>query len=376
MSADGNAATLVPAPVSRAHAGLVEIELIGTGQVGRALLRRVAALGELRTTHDRRPLKGASSTPSAKSLRVVAVGNSRGRIVERNGIDVSQALDAIESDVWPPRIAASTRPAAGADRACRIVVDATASDDIASRHDQWLAQGVSVVTANKLGQGASLARWRAIDNASRITGASYGNSATVGAGLPFIRTLESLANGGDRILSLAGVLSGTLAWLFDNYDGSTPFSQCVHRAQALGITEPDPWQDIGGQDVIRKLLILARTVGHALDIDGIDHSPLVATSRIGDWSTFDRTIAERIADARSQGAVLRHVARLDEDGRARVGLECLQPDDPLALGGGSNRLVIHTCRYREQPLIIQGPGAGADITAAALLDDILRIAGQ
>jgi homoserine dehydrogenase len=266
----------------------------------------------------------------------------------------------------------------------RIVVDATASDAVAARHAEWLAQGIHVVTACKLGQGASLARWRGIRNACVRGDTRYGDSATVGAGLPLLRTLRELQAGGDRIHAIAGVLSGSLAWLFDRYDGMRPFSGFVREARAAGYTEPDPREDLSGEDVRRKLLILARSAGVELESDEVDvESPvppqLAALPRDevdSALETLDAPLRERYAAAYRDGKKLRCVARLGEDGRARVGLEALEASDVLLGGSGSdNRVAIWSDRYRRQSLLIQGPGAGASITAAALLDDVLRIAG-
>jgi len=260
---------------------------------------------------------------------------------------------------------ANTRQASGDLDAADIIIDATASDDVADRHAAWLAGGVHVVTACKLGQGTSLARWRAIREAAAASGACYGDSATVGAGLPLLRSIRALRAGGDRILGLAGVLSGSLAWLFDAYDGKRPFSACVREAQAAGYTEPDPRDDLSGEDVRRKLLILARTAGFELESHDVQVESLADAG--------DGGLREQFDSAAQQGRRLAFVARL-QDGVATARLEALAPGDPLAAGDGTdNRVAIHSDRYATQPLLIQGPGAGADITAAALLDDALSI---
>ncbi|MBS0213896.1 MAG: homoserine dehydrogenase [Proteobacteria bacterium] len=269
----------------------------------------------------------------------------------------------------------------------RILIDATASDAVADQHAHWLAQGIHVVTACKLGQGASLARWRAIRTACKQGNAHYGDSATVGAGLPLLRSLRELRAGGDRIHAIAGVLSGSLAWLFNHYDGMRPFSALVRQAREVGYTEPDPREDLSGEDVRRKLLILARAAGFELESDAVMVDSLVPPSlRDADraavdarLSDLDAPLRERYAQAYKRGEKLRFIARLERDGdgvaRARVGLESLPSDHPLAGGAGTdNRVAIGSDRYPNQPLVIQGPGAGAQVTAAALLDDVLRIA--
>ena len=275
------------------------------------------------------------------------------------------------------------------DRGIRIVIDATASDQVAERHAGWLAQGLHVVTACKLGQGTSLARWRAIQQACVYGDTRYGDSATVGAGLPLLRSIRELQAGGDRIHAIAGVLSGSLAWLFNHYDGLRPFSGFVRQARDAGYTEPDPREDLSGEDVRRKLLILARAAGARLDVDEIDVQSLVPEALAGlakaqvdaALPALDTPLRERYAQAWKDRARLRFIARLEgiHHGRAtaRVGLEALAADHPLASGAGTdNRVAIWSDRYCDQPLLIQGPGAGAAVTAAALLDDVLRIARE
>ncbi|MBS0194015.1 MAG: homoserine dehydrogenase [Proteobacteria bacterium] len=271
----------------------------------------------------------------------------------------------------------------------RILIDATASDAVAEQHAHWLAQGIHVVTACKLGQGTALARWRAIRAACAQAGTHYGDAATVGAGLPLLRSLRELRAGGDRIHAIAGVLSGSLAWLCNHYDGMRPFSALVRAAREAGYTEPDPREDLSGEDVRRKLLILARSAGFELEADAVAVDSLVPpTLREVDrqdvdarLTKLDAPLRERYAQAYKRGEKLRFIARLERDAdglpRARVGLEALPPEHPLAGGAGTdNRLAIWSDRYREQPLLIQGPGAGAQVTAAALLDDVLRIARE
>ena len=334
------------------------VVLLGTGNVGSALLARWARLRQ---------------QPAFASLRLVRVANSRYAWSAAGGLDPGR-LNARDYDECAPSLECiSPLLAAGG-----TVIDATASDEVAARHSRWLAQGLTVVTANKAGIGGELSRYRAIAaHAQR-----YGDSATVGAGLPLLRSVRELRAGGDQILGLAGVLSGSLAWLFNHYDGSRPFSELVREARARGYTEPDPRLDLSGQDVKRKLLALARTAGFALDAESVDVESLLPESLSAlptaavdqALGLLDAPLRERFDAAQQAGKKLRFVARLDELGRARIGLESLAPNDPLAGGEGTdNRVAIWSCRYREQPLVVQGPGAGAGVTAAALLDDVLRL---
>ena len=356
---------LAPAAIDAAFVERpAQIALLGTGTVGSAVLAR---------------LQRWQGTAFGRRLQLVHVANSRRAVGDKRGV----ALRMPSPDIG---VAAALDQVANAfrSRGARIVIDATASDEVAERHAQWLAQGIHVVTACKLGQGTELARWRDIRNACARGDARYGDAATVGAGLPLLRSLRELQAGGDRIHAIAGVLSGSLAWLCDRYDGMRPFSGFVREAREAGYTEPDPREDLSGEDVRRKLLILARSAGVELESASVEVESLVspqfaALPRDGvdaALESLDAPLRERFAAAYKDGKKLRYVARLGEDGGARVGLEALAADDVLLGGSGSdNRVAIWSDRYRRQPLLIQGPGAGAAITAAALLDDVLRIAG-
>jgi homoserine dehydrogenase len=322
------------------------VALLGTGNVGSAVLARLA---------------GWNGGEPGDRLRLAAIANTRSlRLLAPAG---------------PVRDSDAGEYADGAVRALgtdgvRIVIDATASESIAGRHAQWLAAGVHVATACKLGQGGTLPRWHAIQQAGASSGTLYGDSATVGAGLPLLRSIRELRAGGDRIRAIAGILSGSLAWLLRQNDGGRSFAALVDEARASGYTEPDPRIDLSGEDVRRKLLILARAAGIGIEADAVDVEPLEA----GDVESLR-------AQARRCGGSLAHVARLQRtDGggvAARVGVEVLAAGDPLTGGAGTdNRVAIWSDRYPGQPLLIQGPGAGAGVTAAALLDDALRIARQ
>lgn len=350
----------------RAHGEApVRVALLGVGNVGRAVLAR---------------LSGWSGVGPGAAFELVYVADSRRAYCPLQAVGAQASLQAIEAatslPALPVTLGAST---------IRVVVDATASDTVAARHADWLGRGVHVVTACKLGQGASLERWRAIRQAGEQSGTCYGDRATVGAGLPLLDTLRALQAGGDRIHAIAGVLSGSLAWLLDHHDGSRPFSALVGEARVAGLTEPDPREDLSGADVRRKLLILARTAGVPLEEGDVAVAPLLAEpSSAGTddavLSSLDAPMQARLDEARRRDARLQFVARLHRvEGRwhARAGLEALPANDPLAAGRGTdNKVAIWSDRYRERPLVIQGPGAGAGVTAAALLDDVLGIARQ
>jgi homoserine dehydrogenase len=344
-----------------AGAAPARVALLGTGNVGRAVLARLGAW---------------AGTPFGARLQLRHVANSR-HVFLRDGTGTWR--ESVESAATLAQVALALGT-----QGVRIVVDATASERVAEHHTIWLAQGVHVVTACKLGQGGDLARWREIRAAQRIGGTRYGDSATVGAGLPVLSSIRALCDGGDRIHAIAGVLSGSLAWLFDRYDGLRPFSEFVREAHAAGYTEPDPREDLSGEDVRRKLLILARAAGAELESDAVAVAPLstpdLAMAGAESWRvalpSLDAPLRDAYAAAKERGERLRYVARW-ERGSAHAGLELLSADHPLAGSRGTdNRIAIWSDRYSDRPLVIQGPGAGAEVTAAALLDDAALIVGR
>lgn len=340
-----------------------QLALLGTGTVGSAFVQRYQAL-------QRR---------GVVLPQLCWLANSRAGLACTEDLEVPlrQARRA-------PRGGPPVCSWAGTDglHAGDLVVDATASEEVAAYHPRWLARGVNVVTANKLGNGAQLARARQIEAQREARQVHYGDSATVGAGLPLLSSLRALVAGGDRIHAVEGVLSGSLAWLFNRYDGQQPFSRAVREALAAGYTEPDPRVDLSGEDVRRKLLILARASGLGLDAEDVVVDSLVPPAlaalplaeALDGLGCIDAPLQQRWQQARAEGRVLRFVGRVDAAG-AWVGLRALPREHALAQGAGTdNRVAIQSDRYPAQPLLIQGPGAGAEVTAAALLDDVLKIA--
>lgn len=347
-----------------------KLALLGTGTVGMAVLER---------------LKSWRGTRFGDRLNLVFAANTRLSIHDPDGLDPADCARTLGQAAPSGRRPESSEIlTALGDSGIRILIDATADAEVARNHPALLDAGVHVATACKLAGGTSLSLWRQIQTACDQRGAGFGDRATVGAGLPLIRSLRELQDGGDRIHAIAGVMSGSLAWLFDRFDGSAPFSELVRQAHAKGYTEPDPRDDLSGEDVRRKILILARTAGFPIESGCVAVESLVpkglrslppaeAMSRL---CLLDEPLQAKLDEAISRGATLRFVARL-ENGCAKVGPEILLPDDPLAGGRGTdNRVAIWSDRYDRQPLIIQGPGAGAQVTAAALLDDALKLDAQ
>ncbi len=347
----------------------VALAVIGPGKVGAALLDQLqAALPRLRRD-------------AGLDLRLRALADSRRVWLGEHGAqgDWRAHLEAAtpgDLDALAPHLLGAHLPHA-------VIVDCSASDAVADRYAGWLAAGIHVITPNKHAVAGDWPRRQAIESARLAGGARLRYEATVGAGLPVIQTLRDLLDTGDELVAVEGILSGTLAWLFNRYDGRQPFSALVREALALGYTEPDPRDDLSGTDVARKLVILAREAGRALSLDEVQVESLVPEAMRGGpredflaaLEQLDAPMSARFEQARARGQVLRYVARLGQDGGARVALVALPADHAFAhLRLTDNIVQFTTRRYRDNPLIVQGPGAGPEVTAAGVFSDLLRLA--
>jgi aspartokinase/homoserine dehydrogenase 1 len=346
------------------HAGFylsaqtLSVGLIGPGNVGKAVLRQIEAA------------RARLLEKNGIDLRVRAVASSKTMTLDRAEL-------AVDLDRFIEHVHAEHLPHA-------VVVDCSASDAVPAHYAKWLERGVHIITPNKNAGAGPWERYEAI-RAAASRGGRFRYEATVGAGLPIIQTLRDLLDTGDEIISVEGIFSGTLAYLFNRYDGVAPFSQLLMAAKELGYTEPDPRDDLSGLDVARKLVILARETGLRSSVEAVQLESLVPAALRGISTAeflkrageLDVPMAERFARAQQKGAVLRYVARLKADGAAQVGLVELPPAHPFAkIRLTDNVVQFTTGRYRENPLIVQGPGAGPEVTAAGVFADLLRIAAS
>jgi bifunctional aspartokinase / homoserine dehydrogenase 1 len=359
------------------HAGFylseqtLSIGLIGPGHVGKALL------GQIELAHGR--LKREANL----DLRLRGIASSRKMRLgepQLSGIDLDQPLagnsQALDLNAFIDHIDDDHLPHA-------VLIDCTASDAIAEHYPDWLARGVHVITPNKHAGSGPMTRYQAIRTQLDRTSARWRYEATVGAGLPVIQTLRDLIDTGDQVIRIEGIFSGTLAYLFNRYSAGMSFAELVREARAAGYTEPDPRDDLSGMDVVRKLVILAREMGLAIELADVDVESLVPAGldeqSVDDFlaglDRYDDGMAQRLKQARDNNQVLRYVASLDNQGKAAVALQALPDDHPFAnLALTDNVVAFTTERYRDNPLIVQGPGAGPDVTAAGVFADLLRVA--
>jgi aspartokinase/homoserine dehydrogenase 1 len=348
----------------------ISVGLIGPGAVGRALLEQIGA--ESVRLHDEFKL----------DLRLRGIMGSKKMLLSEQGIAIEgwkAALDAsptaADAEAFLDHLQVDHLPHT-------VIIDCTADESVAQHYAKWLRLGVHVVTPNKKANSGPLSYYESLKEARRVGGSSYLYEATVGAGLPVIQTLRDLRETGDKITSVEGIFSGTLAYLFNVYDGKTPFSQIVKDAKAKGYTEPDPRDDLSGTDFVRKVIILGREMGLKLEMKDVQVESLIPAGlekgTIDDFLNglpkYDGDMKKRFDEAASRGKVLRYVGRLTADGKATVGVSELDKSHAFANIALTDNVVRYaTARYNSNPLIVQGPGAGPAVTAAGVFADLLRV---
>jgi aspartokinase/homoserine dehydrogenase 1 len=348
----------------------INLYIVGIGTVGSRLLAQLEQQAEF------------ISEQMNLNLRVVGLANSRRAVFNEEGIDLTNFKSQISDFGFDYDSKSSAIADLIIEKNLRnsILVDVTASPDVVEIYPRLLQKSVSVVACNKIAASSGYENYLRLKDLAREYNANFLFETNVGAGLPIINTLNDLTRSGDKINRIEAVLSGTLNFVFNNYDGSRSFSTVVRRAQTEGYTEPDPRLDLSGTDVARKILILAREAGHKLEMSDIENKGFLPESCLqGSVEDFykemekhEHYFRELLENARSEGLTLKYIATFDH-GRASVGLQSIDSKHNFAnLSGKDNAVLFYTNRYSEQPLVVKGAGAGADVTAAGVFADIIR----
>jgi aspartokinase/homoserine dehydrogenase 1 len=353
----------------------INIFIAGAGNVGSKLLRQLNQQQKFLRDHLR------------LQVRVVGIANSKKSVIKNEGIDLSgweetlangrtSDIDGFVSEIIDKNLRNS------------VFVDVTASEKVAAVYEQLLQKTVSVVACNKIACSASYARYKKLKELSNEFNASFLFETNVGAGLPVIGTLSDLLHSGDNVQSIEAVLSGTLNFVFNHYDGKRLFADVVRQAQDEGYTEPDPRLDLSGKDVMRKIMILAREAGEKIEMDDIANNSFMPESCMqgsvenfyAEMKKHEEHFKKRFDAAQKENCKLKFVASYQNSPsnkgiKASVGLQHISPEQDLYhLYGKDNVVLFYTDRYKEQPLVVKGAGAGAEVTASGVFADIMRAA--
>lgn len=344
--------------------------VIGVGLIGGTLLEQIREQNSF--LRDKRGLE----------IKVVGLSNSRKMCFAEAGIDLEDWRNELESSTTPADPAVFIGRMRDMNLSNTIFVDNTANEKIASFYEAILDESISISTPNKIATSSSYLQYQRLKRIAERRGVQFLYETNVGAGLPVISTLRDLIDSGDRIIKIEGVLSGSLSYIFNNFTQGADFQEVVLKARDLGYTEPDPRIDLSGKDVKRKILILSREAGFSLESEDVMVEGFLPEATLAAQTTeavFTSLEAEREHfdqlknEAARAGKVLRMIASL-EDGQASVGLQSVGPESPFyGLSGSDNMIVFTTARYRDRPLVVRGPGAGAEVTAAGVFAEIITI---
>jgi len=346
----------------------IHVFMIGAGLIGGTLLQQMEEQ------------KDILRVQNGLEIKVCGIANTKKMVFDENGIQLSDWKNILTSSNE------SSDPKLFVDRmismnlANTIFIDNTADTQIPDLYKKIFEASISVATPNKIAASSVYDNYLSLKQLARKHNVEFLFETNVGAGLPVISTMRNLIHSGDRIIKIEAVLSGSVSFIFNNFDGTKPFSQLVNEAKELGYTEPDPRDDLSGADVKRKITILAREAGYAVNTDEVSIDPILpdncmqATSVDAFFTILkqeDAYFNEMLTKARQAGGSLRFIAKA-ENGKVSCGVETVTTDSPFYnLGGSDNMIVFTTQRYKQRPLVVRGPGAGAEVTAAGIFAEII-----
>ena len=369
----------------------MHVGFVGTGLIGKVTVAQMAGRApQLRDEGLDIRITGATDSKSmivangADGMSLSRVEQAIGdRVSDWDAVSVNATIGDVDLDAFVNALQRAAKDSGGA----AVVVDNTSSDAVASLYQDWLKRGVHVVTPNKKANSGDLTRFELTKQAALDGNAFWLYEGTIGAGLPIVSTLRTLRASGDTIRVVQGIFSGTMSFLFNVWDPTKPFSDVVFQAKQAGYTEPDPRDDLNGLDVARKVVIAAREAGLDLSLHDVDVASLVPAEledcSVEEYLTrlpeFDSVIARQAMEADAEGKVLRFVGKVDVVAKTgTVELAKFPKDHPFAtLQGADNIVEIQSMRYSAEmestPLIIRGPGAGAQVTAGGVFGDVCKL---
>ncbi len=349
---------------------VLHLFIAGVGLIGGTLLKQIRQQAAYLLKHQ------------SLELRIVGLSNSRKMLFDTNGINLDDWKTDLMASDQTASIGGFVQEMKKLNLANSIFVDNTASELVSNQYESILDSSISISTPNKIATSSSYPQYLRLKKIAAKRGVRFLYETNVGAGLPVINTLHDLIHSGDQIVKIEGVLSGSMSFIFNSFDGSEEFSAIVEKAKELGYTEPDPRIDLMGVDIRRKIIILARESGIPLEAKDVVIEQMLPDACIEakDVETFfsilkenNNTFAKLQSDAAKENKVLRMVATLD-NGKANIGLRAVGADHPFySLSGSDNMIVFTTKRYNERPLVIRGPGAGAEVTAAGVFAEVIKL---
>jgi aspartokinase/homoserine dehydrogenase 1 len=343
---------------------------LGTGNIGKTLFKQLNAHSEFLQEHN------------GIQVKIAGISNTRKMVFNADGISLDTWEDDLQASDEKADLKEFIQRMKSMNLPNCVFIDNTASPTPIAFYEEAFKANVSVVTCNKIGNSASYSQYRNFHDTARRHGVDFFYETNVGAGLPIIRTLKDLMSSGDRVQRIEAILSGTISFIFNNFKGDANFHDVVKTAQEKGYTEPDPRDDLSGKDFMRKILILARDAGYAMEEADVEIENMLPQACLDAQSVDDFYAALKTEDAyfanmkdkaASEGKVLRYIGKLD-NGKASITLQMVDESHPFfTLSGSDNIISFTTDRYKERPLVVKGPGAGAEVTAAGVFADLINV---
>lgn len=343
---------------------------LGTGNIGRTLFNQIKNQNQFLQDNN------------GIQIKVVGISNTRTMIFNEEGLCLKEWKTTLENSALSADLPTFIEQMKNMNLPNCVFVDNSSSPVPANFYKQIFQSNISIVTCNKIGNSSSYEQYKIFRDTARQHGVDFYYETNVGAGLPIIRTLKDLMVSGDRVITIEAILSGTISFIFNHFKGAAKFHDIVKLAQEKGYTEPDPRDDLKGTDFMRKMLILARDAGHPLEAADVKVENILPQSCLDARSVDDFYVALKASEAyftelknkaESGGKVLRYVGKL-EDGQATITLQMVDDNHPFYMLSGSDNIISFTTeRYKERPLVVKGPGAGAEVTAAGVFSDLVNV---